>query len=161
MIKPIIQLGNPILRQISSDISTENITSTQTASLIEDMRDTLRDFQHWHQTGRGIAAPQIGVNKRVVVIETNEFSYTLINPRYLYKSTELYPVWDSCFSYWGVCIRVMRHKSVKIQYLSATGEPTIIAADGALAELLQHEMEHLEGVVAIDQLIPPGNVCAI
>lgn len=159
MIRPIIQLGNPILRQISSEVSPIKIASSQIASLIEDLRDTLRDFQHKHHTGRGIAAPQVGVNERIIYIETTDFCYTLINPQYLYKSAELFSVWDSCFSYWGICFKVMRHKHVKISYLSETGAPTILEVDGALAELIQHEMEHLDGRVAIDQLIPVGNVC--
>ena len=101
------------------------------------------------------------MNKRIIYIETNEFKYALINPCYLYKSVELFTVWDSCFSYWGVCFKVMRHKHVKIHYISEKGERRIIEASDALAELLQHEMEHLDGQAAIDQLIPPGNVCTI
>ena len=159
MIRSIIQLGNPILRQLSSEVSTEELRSNQISLLIEDLRDTLHDFQQRHQTGRGIAAPQIGINKRVIYIETSEFKNTLINPRYLYKSKQLIPVWDSCFSYWGISFQVLRHRHVEIAYLSESGEHMSLKASDGLSELLQHEIEHLDGQAAIDQLIPAGLIC--
>lgn len=158
MIRPIIQLGDSILRQPSDDVAPEELASPKLLSLIEDLRDTLREFQRQHNTGRGIAAPQIGVHKRVIYIETKEFSYTLINPRFVFKSAELFSVWDSCFSYWGIEFRVLRHCTVKIEYTSLSGEVLTLDASDSLAELLQHELEHLDGNLAIDQLVPPGNI---
>lgn len=158
MIKRICQLGDPVLRAVSSAVPTTELETKETLQLIADLRDTLRHFQHEHNTGRGIAAPQIGITKRVIYIETKDYNYTLINPRYLYKSTEMFEVWDSCFSYWGFEFKVRRHQEVHIEYLSPVGESMILEASGGLAELLQHEIEHLDGHAAIDQLIPPGDI---
>jgi len=161
LIKSIIQLGNPVLRQVSHLVAATDLQSPELLTLIEDLRDTLRDFQRIHGTGRGIAAVQIGVHKRVIYIETRDWQYTLINPRFIYRSLELFTVWDSCFSYWGIEFKVVRHVEVHIEYLTLSGTTATLRATGDLAELLQHEMEHLDGVTALDQLIPAGNVRAV
>lgn len=159
-IRSIIKLGSPILREVAEPIHGDEFSSQMLDSLLDDLRDTLREFQRVHQTGRGIAAPQIGVSKRVICIECGEFAFELVNPRFIYKSPETFKVWDSCFSYWGVEFEVTRHYQVTMEYYTRAGERQVLTAEGALSELLQHEMEHLDGVLAIDMLVPPGKIAA-
>lgn len=153
------QLGDPILREKCAPIYQSEMNSKQLYNLFTDLRDTLKHFQLTHGTGRGIAGPQIGVAKRVVCIDCTAFKYDLVNPEIVKVSEEVFTVWDSCFSYWGIVFQVRRYKQVTIKYFTPQGEPKMLEAEGDLAELLQHELEHLDGIVAIDQLVPAGSIC--
>ncbi|NLY53475.1 MAG: peptide deformylase [Firmicutes bacterium] len=155
-VRAIRQLGDEILRQTAQPVTEFNTDALR--NLITDLKDTLHAFQAQHGTGRGIAAPQIGVSQRVVYLECQGKAYTLINPEFLEKSSEMFELWDSCFSYFGISFVVKRHYSVKIRYADINGETHTLQAEGELSELLQHELEHLDGVLAIDQWIPPGKV---
>ncbi|MGI6358180.1 MAG: peptide deformylase [Bacillota bacterium] len=154
-IQTIRQLGDPILRQVALPVETFDPALQE---LVCDLRDTLHAFQAQHKTGRGIAAPQIGVSRRVIYLECAGQALTLVNPEFVDKSAEMFELWDSCFSYFGIAFQVTRHRQVTIRYQDATGLTHQLTADGELSELLQHEMEHLDGVLAIDQLILPGKV---
>lgn len=155
-VRPVIQLGDPRLRQ--QCVSVGAFDRDILPGLIEDMRDTLRDFQKTHGAGRGIAAPQIGVAKRVVYLEYGDVGMALCNPVIEQASPEMMDVWDSCFSYWGIAFRVRRHQRVVVSYARPDGTAGVVEAGADLSELLQHEIEHLDGVLAIDQLVRPGEM---
>lgn len=157
-VRPIVQLGDPRLRQRCEPVTAENRVGL--FGLVEDLRDTLRDFQAAHGAGRGIAAPQIGVALRVVYIEFGDICMTLCNPVIEQASPEMMDVWDSCFSYWGVVFRVRRHQRVVVSFARPDGTAGVVEAGADLSELLQHEIEHLDGVLAIDQLVRPGDIAA-
>ncbi len=157
-IREIVQLGDPRLRVISVPISEADFGGTDLKELLTDLLDTLHEFQRIHGTGRGIAAPQIGEARRVVRIDSPDFSYVMINPEIIWASPEMFEVWDSCFSYWGVVFLVTRHREIKVAYYDADGCRHILHARDDLAELLQHEIEHLDGSPAIDQLVPPDKI---
>ena len=154
-VRTIRQLGDPILRQVAVPISQFGDDVTD---LFADLRDTLHAFQVKHGTGRGIAAPQIGIGRRAVYLECDGQALSLVNPEFTAKSEELFTLWDSCFSYFGVAFQVQRHCRVSIRYQDASGQTHHLDASGDLAELLQHELEHLDGVLAIDQLVPAGQI---
>ena len=97
MIKPIIQLGNEVLRKRSYPV--ENFQDRDLASLIKDLSDTLDDAKKRFGYGRGVAAQQIGVLKRVIFIDTRELKGSLVNPRVIWKSDRQIEVWDSCLSF--------------------------------------------------------------
>jgi peptide deformylase len=147
-IKRIRQLGDPILREICRPVSL-----AEGLSVAADLSDTLHEFQRTHGFGRGIAAPQIGQAVRVIYLEFEGTSFTLINPRYLTQSEDRFSLWDDCFSFPELLVEVERHSQVEVQYDHSTGLNQSITATGALSELLQHEMDHLEGVLAIDRAI--------
>ncbi len=157
-IKKIAQLGNPVLRQPCAAVDAEEMGTPELNTLLEDLHDTLKHFQKTHGTGRGIAAPQIGVSKRVVCIDYSDIKIMMINPVITSHSEEMFRVWDSCFSYWGIVFEVSRFKTIEVCYLDAQGKTQTVTADGDLSELLQHELEHLDGAVAIDQLVPKGKL---
>ncbi len=155
-IKPIRQLGDPVLRQVSQPVV--QFETNELRQLVDDLRDTLHSFQAKHGTGRGIAAPQIGVPLRVVYLEFAGTPHTLINPSFTQLSETLFSVWDSCFSYFCIAFEVIRHRHVTLKYYDISGREHILEASDDLAELLQHELEHLDGILAIDQLVPAGKI---
>ena len=96
MIKEILLIGNPLLREKSEVIVD---FGNELLSLINDLKDTIIDFQHRKKIGRGIAAPQIGVFKKVIYLNLPNRSFALINPEIIWSSNEKMDVWDSCFSF--------------------------------------------------------------
>lgn len=155
-VKPIRQLGDPVLRQVSRPV--ELFDTAELRQLIVNLRDTLHAFQARYGAGRGIAAPQIGVPLRAIYLEFAGKSYTMINPHFTSKSEKMFTVWDSCFSYFGVAFEVSRHQTVTLDYYDALGNKHELEASDAFSELLQHEVEHLDGILAIDQLVPVGKI---
>jgi len=151
MIRPIQQLGNDTLRKKSS--SVKDFHSKALRNLIEDLSDTLQDAKKRFGYGRGVAAPQIGVLKRVVFIDMPGLKSALINPTIMKASDKKFEVWDSCFSFnLAFFVLVERHYGVRVGYLDQEGKKHVIYAEDKLSELLQHEIDHLDGVLAIDRM---------
>ena len=156
MIKEIKLIGNPILREKSEDITSFN---SELKSLIKDLSDTIIDFQKRKKIGRGIAAPQIGVLKKVIFLKLPKRNFTLINPEIIYQSDELMEVWDSCFSFdVAFFVKTKRYKSIKVKYQNEKGESIEEAFTDDLSELLQHEIDHLYGILATDHLTNNKNI---
>lgn len=154
----ILQLGNELLWQPSALVTA--VTSAETATTIADLGDTLADFRNRYGYGRGIAAPQIGVLKRVIVIraESLRFDGALINPNIVWRSDRQVDVWDNCFSFPDLMVKLLRAAEVRVQYLTERGEEREIQASGDLSELLQHEIDHLDGVLAVDRAVAPRSL---
>jgi peptide deformylase len=127
-------------------------------SVWHDLRDTLHDFRRRHGFGRGISAVQIGVPVRVIYLEFEGTSYCLINPVWEYMSPEKFTLWDDCFSFPGLLVRLERSETVRLRYSDEHGCPRELEATGALSELI-HEMDHLDGFLAIDRALPGNSLC--
>ncbi len=150
----ILQLGDPLLREISAPASAE-----ESAAIFADLRDTLHEFQRTHGFGRGISAVQIGVRKRLIYIEIAGRAYALRNPEYESRSPEKFALWDDCFSFPNLLVWLERHRRVRIAYEDERGARQTIDAEDAFSELLQHEMDHLDGVLAVDRAKGPNALC--
>jgi peptide deformylase len=150
----ILQLGDPALRRISEPVADTALA----ADLFDDLRSTLHAFQREHGFGRAISAVQIGEPKRIIYIEFEGHAWRLRNPEYEFQSEEKFRLWDDCFSFPDLLAWVERSSSVRIRYEDEAGELKTIEAHGALAELLQHEMDHLDGVLAVDRAIGPDGL---
>jgi peptide deformylase len=146
-VRPILQLGNPLLREVSAPI--RSVPGARGA--LDDLRDTLHEFQRTHDFGRGISAIQIGEAVRLIYIEIDGRSLCLHNPEYESRSAGVFRLWDDCFSFPDLMVWVERHRSVVVRYLDEHGASRALEAAGALAELVQHEMDHLDGVLAVDR----------
>jgi peptide deformylase len=142
-------LGDPILRTSCEPISRPGSTGVRV--IMDDMRETLRDWQSRFGSGRGIAAPQIGAPVRMVYIEMGGVPWPLINPEIVDIGTEDFEVWDDCFSFPNLLVRVSRAYRIKLRYQDLKGEWTEVDVEGDRAELLQHEIDHLDGVLAVDR----------
>ena len=145
----ILQLGDPVLREISAIIPEPR----QEELLLRDLRATLHEFQRTHGFGRGISAVQIGEPKRLLYLELGGQSYAIYNPEYVEKSDATFLMWDDCFSFPNLMVRLERHQSICIRYQDELGESRELAASGDLSELLQHEIDHLDGVLAVDRAV--------
>lgn len=146
----ILLLGDPELWHPSAPVS--NTKSRETTELISDLAATLYDFRDRNGYGRGIAAPQIGVHRRVIFVEIGE-AVPMINPKIVRASRETIELWDDCFSFPGLMVRVRRHAEVDVAFTDERGDPHTIKARGDLSELLQHEIDHLDGILATDRAI--------
>lgn len=95
----------------------------------------------------------MGVLKRMVFVDTDEFKGPLINPRISWASDRSFEVWDSCFSFsLAFFVLVDRFDAVRVEYYDVNGKKRILRAEGGLSELLQHEIDHLEGILAVDRM---------
>ena len=141
-------LGDPILRTRCQPITRPSSTAVRV--ILDDLRETLRDWQSRFGSGRAIAAPQIGAPVRVVYVEM-EKPWSLINPEIMDIGTEDFPVWDDCFSFPNLLVRVARAYRVRIRYQDVKGGWHEQELEGDRAELLQHEIDHLDGVLAVDR----------
>ncbi|MBV9772748.1 MAG: peptide deformylase [Gemmatimonadetes bacterium] len=150
-IREVVRLGDPLLRTTCEEVADP--VSTETAETIADLRDTLA---HWRETtgyGRAIAAPQIGVLRRIVFLNVDrETPWPFINPRIVERSAETMTVWDGCLSFLSVFCQVERHRWITVRYQDAAGEWREVRAEGDLSELLQHEIDHLDGILTVDRM---------
>ena len=121
--------------------------------ILADLRDTLHEFRRTHGFGRGISAVQIGEAKRIIYIEFEGAAYHLINPEFEYRSEQTFRLWDDCFSFPDLMVYLERSRAVRVRYTELDGAPRSREAEGSLAELLQHEMDHLDGILAVDRAL--------
>ncbi len=111
----------------------------------------MRDWQERGGGTRGIAAPLIGAPIRLVLILENGKRRTLVNPEIVDVGDQDFLVWDDCFSFPELMVRVQRAYRVTVKYQDLMGQSHSLEAEGPLAELLQHEIDHLDGVLAVDR----------
>jgi peptide deformylase len=154
-VRRILQLGDPLLRTVSTPASDPSATSR----IFQDLRDTLHEFRRTHGFGRGISAVQIGEPTRLIYIEFESVAYFMVNPELEWRSDETFELWDDCFSFPGILVRLERAKSVVVRFRDQGGAPNRVEASGALSELLQHELDHLDGVLAVDRAIDMNSLC--
>lgn len=169
MILQIIKNPNPVLREKAKKISQESINTGETQRLILDMIETMRD-----KGGIGLAAPQVNKGIQLICIDTIEndsrgsitkemfphLNYSqggqqalvLINPKITKKSIIKNIMEEGCLSIPGINGKVKRPKSIKVNCLNAGGEKVEFKATKLLARVLQHEIDHLDGVLFIDKL---------
>lgn len=145
MIKEILKLGDPELYEISEEVVSAD--KEELGSWITDLHDTLLDYRKTYGAGRAIAAPQIGIRKRLLYMLTDK-EYVFINPVMHFPDDELMEVLDDCMSFPGLCVNVMRHKRAVITYTDVEGAEQKMELEGDLSELLQHEYDHLDGILA-------------
>lgn len=156
VVRETLKIGNPQLREKSEQIHDYD---KELLPILKDLKDTLTEHQLNYKMGRGIAAPQIGYKKQVVYVQTEAFTGYLVNPSIVYRSPETFEVWDSCFSLDAAFfVKISRHKRIKIKYTDQFGEFHNDTFRDDLSELLQHEIDHLDGVMCTDHLIEKENI---
>ena len=145
----IFKLGNKVLRQNSHRI----------VKVAESIRDLAKEMiqSMYSAKGIGLAAPQIGINKELLVIDVNfEDSAAdpliLINPEITDYGSTLNSYEEGCLSIPGVYLNVIRPSTIKLKFRDEMGRPRKMRADGLLARCIQHEMDHLKGVLFVDRV---------
>jgi peptide deformylase len=159
-VRPILQLGDPRLREIA--LPVEDPSAPEVAALVEDLVETLAYWRATTGYGRGIAAPQLGVRLRVIFLQLPaEKPWPLVNPEIIERSEERIVVWDACLSFLSIFMQVERHREITVRYQDMNRETHELAAgdDRNLSELLQHEIDHLDGILAVDRIIDIKTLC--
>lgn len=145
MVREILKLGNTQLYEISKEITEADIDYLP--RWITDLHDTLMNYRKTYGAGRAIAAPQIGVQKRLLYMFIDK-PYVFINPVISFPDNEKYTLMDDCMSFPGLIVKVERYKRADIDYLDADFHPQQMHLEDDYSELLQHEYDHLDGILA-------------
>lgn len=162
----IVQVGDPVLRRQARPLTVEELASPRLQQLIGDMRDTMRAAP-----GVGLAAPQIGEGIQLVVIEdppdlhgtlsAEERAarereavpfHVLVNPKLTVRTDEVVAAFEGCLSFAGFHMVVPRARKVRVEALDEHGRPVVKVATGWYARILQHEVDHLRGIVCCDRM---------
>ena len=147
--KQILTIPDPLLRKVSEPVTSVN---TEVKNLMDDMLETM-----YAAPGIGLAAVQVGVLKRIIVIDLSKNGQKktplfIVNPQITFKSDELISYEEGCLSIPNQFAEVKRPSSCKVNFLDYNGKKREINADGLLATCIQHEVDHLNGVLFIDHL---------
>ncbi len=147
-IQEVLLLGNPHLYEVSEPVRKKERDSLK--SLVRDLHDTLIDFRQRYHAGRAIAAPQIGVMKRLLYMHMDE-PKVFINPVLSKKSDDFIEVWDDCLCFPELLVMVRRHASCTITFRNLEWREEKMHLEGDQSELLQHEYDHLDGILAVSR----------
>ncbi|NQU83436.1 MAG: peptide deformylase [Parcubacteria group bacterium] len=142
----IITHPNKILRQKARKLERSEIKSGKIQKLIDEMIESMKE-----KDGIGLAAPQINKSLQIIIIRKNDGAVAFINPKILKKSWRKESLEEGCLSVPGIYCDVKRSKKIKMQATNRNGETTKFNAEGLFARILQHEVEHLEGILIIDK----------
>lgn len=146
--------GNPVLRTKCEEVKEIN---EEVRSLAKDMLKIM-----YREDGVGLAAPQIGDKRRIIVVDIGQGPLSLINPQILIKSKKTFRDYEGCLSLPGINLKIKRAKKVEIQgFLLEKNQLVKIQAEGLLARDFQHEIDHLNGVLIIDHTSPFKKLRAI
>lgn len=149
----IVTIGDPRLRQKTKAVA--NTTEVKTAC--DGMVSLLRELK-----GAGLAAPQVGNQNRIMVVEVRKTDlfpdrpetplYVFINPHIVEASNETEEDWEGCFSIPGLMGRVSRHMKIALRYTTQDGVEQTSSFEGYVARVIQHELDHLDGIVFVDRM---------
>jgi peptide deformylase len=145
MKREILLLGNEKLYEVSEEIKEDELSFIK--EVTQDLHDTMMDFRKTYGVGRAIAAPQIGVKKRLIYMHIHE-PVVFINPELEYNDNEMIEVMDDCMSFPNLLVKVKRYKRCTIKYRDLNFKECMMDLEGDLSELLQHEYDHLDGILA-------------
>ncbi len=163
MIRPIVQRGAPVLKALARPLAPVELAEEWVLTLVRDMFATLEDAG-----GVGLAAPQVGVSVRVILAGSFPTprapdrplvpTAALINPRVVWASAATELAWEGCLSFLQYRVRVVRPRAVRVEYLTPAGTETRVEASGFYARVLQHEIDHLDGILTLDRAASPEDV---
>jgi len=150
-VRKLLLLGNPALYQVSEPVGKHELAKIR--GIVTDLHETLVEFRRNTGAGRAIAAPQIGIGKRLFYMSMDNSSTVFLNPVLEEQSEQMIEVWDDCMCFPDLLVKVNRHKSCCVRYLDEEWRPQEMKVAGALAELIQHEYDHLEGILAVSRSV--------
>jgi peptide deformylase len=156
MIRPIVQLGHPVLKMQARPLEPGELAGDEVRALLYDMRETLAA-----SGGVGLAAPQVGVSVRLILAGSFPTprspdrplvpTVPLVNPRIVWASAETEAAWEGCLSFLEYRVRVVRAQAVRVEYLDVEGRAQQLETSGFYARVLQHEIDHLDGILTLDR----------
>jgi peptide deformylase len=146
-VRTIVTKGTPVLHAPAKAVDPKEIGTAEFRTLISDMIETMIAAK-----GVGIAAPQIGLAKRIFIAESPQGPIALVNPVFTKRSWKMLKDDEGCLSIPGKFDAVKRHRSVTVRALSVEGEQVTFTADDFFARILQHELDHLDGLLYVDRV---------
>ena len=146
MEREILLLGDPGLYEVSEKVRREELPEIE--GVVRDLHDTMMSYRRRMKAGRAIAAPQIGVKKRLLYMCIDQ-PVVFINPQLEFPDGEMMEVLDDCMSFPYLYVKVMRYRHCVITYKDQDWQDCRMELEGDLSELLQHEYDHLDGVLAV------------
>lgn len=143
------KLGDPILLMKSLPVERDEVAGLMPA--VEKMWNLIIEFRKIYNRGRAIAAPQTGLLKRIICINAGE-KEVLFNPEIESASEEMIDIWDDCMSFPNLLVLLKRHKRINISYYDADWKRHFRTLEGDMSELIQHEYDHLNGMLALQRV---------
>ncbi|MDF1865182.1 MAG: peptide deformylase [Saprospiraceae bacterium] len=156
ILNKILPLGDNKLYETSHPVLKEELASLKTT--IEDLHDIILAFRAKYNAGRAVASPQIGVMKRIICWNIDE-PITMINPELSDLSEEMMEVWDDCMCFPNLLVKVKRHKSCTLRFFNEAWNLQTWHLVGDQSELIQHEYDHLNGILATQRAIDNKSFC--
>jgi peptide deformylase len=146
----LLLLGDPLLYQKSDQVLRSELPLVK--SWIQDLDNVLNEVKNKYGFGRGIAAPQLGIMKRLFYIKIDK-PLVFINPEIMFLSDDKFELWDDCMSFPNLLVKIRRHQQIKMNYKDENWTDCEFVAEGAMSELIQHEYDHLNGILCISHAI--------
>lgn len=140
----ILLLGDERLYEVCKPVEKSELSLVP--EWTADLDNVMKEIRVKYNFGRAIAAPQLGIMKRLIYMNIDT-PVVFINPKFTYMSDEKFELWDDCMSFPNLLVKVKRHKKVTIKYLDENWEPQEWEMENDLSELLQHEYDHLDGIL--------------
>jgi len=148
----LLLLGDPRLYEVSKPVSNDELPMVK--QWVADLDNVMRQIRARYNFGRAIAAPQLGIMRRLIYMNIDH-PVVFINPELVNPAPEMMEIWDDCMCFPQLLVKVKRHVSITVKYLDETWQQREWRMEDALSELLQHEHDHLNGVLctmrAIDE----------
>jgi peptide deformylase len=155
----ILLLGDPRLRVVCEPVTDFGAPGYRGEA--RRLAAALERFRAEHGFGRAISAPQIGIPKRMIALNLGEGPFLIVNPILTTLDEESFTLWDDCMSFPWLMVRLQRHLRVKLGFCDEEGRPQEWdSVDRAVSELLQHEIDHLDGILAVDRAIDRRSIIA-
>ncbi len=143
-INDLLLLGDPRLYQVCEPVQQNELPLVK--EWVSDLHRVMEQIRERYHFGRAIAAPQLGIMKRLIYMNIDK-PVVFINPELHDLSEEKFELWDDCMSFPNLLVKVSRHRSLIIKYLDENWQPQQWQMENSLSELLQHEYDHLEGIL--------------
>lgn len=150
-VREILLLGNENLYKVCKEVSQEEIDKAK--QVVGDLDDTIINFRKKYGFGRAIAAPQINEAYKIIYMNFDNNSIAFINPTLEFSSEERFEIWDDCMSFPGLEVKLLRYKTCKVHYKDLQWKDCTLELSEDLSELIQHEYDHLEGILAVQRAL--------
>ena len=152
-------LGDPGLRAVCDPVTDFDLREFQESRV--RLERALEQFRAEYGFGRAISAPQIGILQRIIAMNLGQGPFLLVNPEITWKSDELFTMWDDCMSFPWLMVRLRRHVQIDLTFQNERGDLVEWnKLEQAISELVQHEVDHLNGILAVDHALDTDSIIA-
>jgi peptide deformylase len=162
MMMRIVQLGDPILRETSIELTPEQIMGNDIQQLLLRMKETLNGIQSISsENGNALSAPQAGTAVRMILLRIDGVFTPMINPVITNFSDETFEFDEECFSFYNLRAKVTRHQTIVVEFFDEFAQKHTQTLNGEMAGLVQHEVDHLNGIFFLDRVEGQENLASI